>query len=151
MFFALSILADFPSPFWNAFSFPVPHCFALHSSFFNYWMCLSDWELCWGLCAGRMCLDQFRSRAAVSFLLKCMGRSTKKRSKVRLHFNKEPSLSSLMLCCHALQLQRNCALVTENWRKRHWAFSWAHFTTSQQHSHSHTMYSSVMWVQSFRD
>lgn len=61
-----------------------------------------------------MCLDQFCSRREVSFLLKCMGRSTKKRSKVRLHFNKEPSLSSLMLCCHALQLQRTCALVTEN-------------------------------------
>lgn len=85
-------------------------------------LCVSDWELFWGLCESRMCLDQFCNIGAVSFLLKCMGRSTKRRSKVRLHFNKEPSLSSLMLCCHALQLQRNGTLITENWSKRHWAF-----------------------------
>ena len=88
------------------------------------WMCVCvcGWVLHWGLCVSQMCLDQFCGIGAVSFLLKCMGRSTKRRSKVRLHFNKEPSLSSLMLCCHALQLQRNGALVTENWSKRHWAF-----------------------------
>lgn len=133
--FALSILADSPFLFSKCIFFSTPYCFARHSFFFNYCVCVSDWEVYWGLCGSRMCLDQFCSIGAVSFLLKCMGRSTKKRSKVRLHFNKEPSLSSLMLCCHALQLQRNGALVTEYWSKRHWAFPELstphHITTSQ--------------------
>lgn len=46
--------------------------------------------LFWVLCRSTVCLYQFFSAGAVSFLLKCIGRSTKKRSKVWLHFNKEP-------------------------------------------------------------
>lgn len=35
------------------------------------------------------------------FFPKCTGRSTKARAKVQLHFNKEPSLSALMLPCNS--------------------------------------------------
>lgn len=112
---------------------------------------LYEW-LTEGFCGSRMCLDQFCSTGAVSFLLKCMGRSTKKRSKVRLHFNKEPSLSSLMRCCHALQLQRSCALVTENWSKRHWALpelTTPHHNITVTHTHCAAVWC-VMWVQSLQ-
>lgn len=122
--FARSLLADFSPLSFKCISISLPYCFPLQTSFFNYYVCACarERELCRGLFASRMCLDQFCSIGAVSFLLKCMGRSTKKRSEVRLHFNKEPSMSSLILCCCALQLQRNSALVTGNWSKRHWAF-----------------------------
>lgn len=123
--------------------FSKQYCSVLHSSFFWLYVCERLRDMLRLVCKQNV-LDQFCNVGALSFLLKCMGRSTKKRSKVRLHFNKEPSLSSLMLCCHALWLQRNGTLVTENWSKRHWAFP---ELTSPHHSHLHTVYGCVMCVQ----
>lgn len=84
------------------------HIILFHSPFLYFSLYVCEWLLCWGLYASWMCLDQFCSICAVSFLLKCMGRSTKKRSRVRLHFNKAPSLSSLMLPC-TLATKKRCS------------------------------------------
>lgn len=81
---------------------------------------------------------------AASFLLKCSGRSTKRRSKVLLHFNKGPGLSSLMLCCHALQLQRNSNLVTENCRKRYRASPHVQWAALRRRNYSTSLSSKLL-------
>lgn len=132
----LSILADPPFLFEIHF-LPLPYCFSLYS--FSYCVCV--WDINGGLSGSRLCLNQFCSIGAVPFLYWSAWEDVQRRG--RLHFNKEPSLSSLMLCCHALQLQRSQTLVTENWSKRHWAFPELS-TTHHNIPVPHTVYSRVM-------